>query len=303
MPPNPSIERKIAAFSVIGLMGLTAGYTSYYYEHHFYDQPAPVAQVQLQHYPSLHLDPAALTAKAAVLIDPQTGDILFAKNPELQLPLASLTKLATARAVLSSANNNQMVVIKQEDLKPDGDSGLHVGDVWRLADLVAFGLTTSSNDAMAAAASALSSNTAIARMNEEARQGDMPQSYFLNPTGLDISSSTAGAYGSALDVAHLVDDMLRTYPAVFEATIHPPKLSGKSGKGAESTTEPLWNMPGLIAAKTGYTDLAGGNLAVAVDLGLAQPVIAVVLGSTRDGRFDDVRMMVETMRTAIAHDH
>ena len=124
----------------------------------------------------------------------------------------------------------------------------------------------------------------------------MAQSYFLNSTGLDLSSSTAGAYGSALDVAHLVTLMLREYPDVFDATIKNPKTQAGSGIGSESTTEPIWDIPGLIAAKTGYTELAGGNLAVAVDLGLNQPVIVVVLGSTHEGRFEDVRYLTQEAR-------
>ena len=122
------------------------------------------------------------------------------------------------------------------------------------------------------------------------------QSFFLNTTGLDVSSSTAGAYGSALDVAHLVEKLLKEHGSIFEATTRHPISNGESGKGAMSTLEPLWSMPGLIAAKTGFTDLAGGNLAAAIDMGIGQPVIAVVLGSTREGRFEDVQLMVDTLR-------
>ena len=293
-PPLPS---KILSFLLIGCMGLVSGFTYDYYERAVFTLPSSVTENRDRVAPKeISLDPNLLTARAAVLIDPVTNTILFSKEGETQLPLASLTKLATARAVLSSAQANTFVVISEEDLKEEGDSGLHVGDVWRLVDLVAFGLTTSSNDAMAAAASALSEGTAVSRMNYAARSEGLAQSYFLNPTGLDVSSSTAGAYGSALDVARLVEILLREYPTIFEATVRWPQTPAESGKGAVSTTEPIWGLPGLIAAKTGFTDLAGGNLAVAVDLGLGEPVIAVVLGSTRERRFDDIRLLVEEAR-------
>lgn len=246
---------------------------------------------------TLALDPAVLEAKSAIIMDAETGEILFSKAAEEQRPLASLTKLATALAVLSH-DENRFITIRASDLEQDGDTHLHAGDVWRLGDLVAFGLTTSSNDAMTAAAQVLTEKGTVSNMNAAAVAEGLAQSYFLNPTGLDISSSTAGAYGSARDVATLVATLLKEHPAIFKATARPPKPNLNSGKGAVSTLEPLWSIPGLIAAKTGYTDLAGGNLAAAVDLGLGEPVIAVVLGSGHESRFIDVQKLIDAARAA-----
>lgn len=295
---EPNGIAKVSAYSVVALAGALLGSASSYYHYGLLlESSTPTSVISRQHLQPLRLNTDAIQAQAAVVYDPSSGNVLFAKNAQAQLPLASLTKLATAYAALSVGNAEQSVEIALRDLKSEGDTGLRAGDIWRLADLVAFGLTTSSNDAMAAVASALSGQDIVEEMNREAQNAHLEQTYFLNPTGLDISSSTAGAYGSALDVAHLVDMLLRQYPSVFQATTDEPKLSGSSGKGAEATTQPLWDMPGLIAAKTGYTDLAGGNLAVAVDLGLGEPVVVVVLGSTQEGRFSDVRTLVETLRS------
>ena len=251
--------------------------------------PAPLSHVSI--------DPKSIRAKSAILYDAATGEILYAKNPELQLPLASLTKLATALAVLSEGED-RFVTIRKQDLSPEGDSNLHVGDVWRVGDLVAFSLTSSSNDGMTAASQVLTKTGTIAAMNAAAASEGLTQSYYLNPTGLDESPSTAGAYGSALDVALLAKKLLQEHPAIFSATTKQPKPNGKSGAGEVSTLSPLWDVPGLIAAKTGYTKLAGGNLAAVVDIGLGQPIIAVVLGSTETGRFDDAHMLIESARAA-----
>jgi len=51
-------------------------------------------------------------------------------------------------------------------------------------------------------------------------------------------------------------------------------------------------VPGFIAGKTGYTDLAGGNLVVVFDVEPGQPLIAVALGSTQEGRFSDIRALI-----------
>lgn len=238
------------------------------------------------------LAPEALEAQAAVLYDPTTHTILYAKNEEAQLPLASLTKLATALATLTQ-DENQFITIAESDLAEEGDAGLKPGQTWRLSDLVAFGLTTSSNDAMAAASRALTRAGTVEKMNADARAEGLSQSYFLNPTGLDLSSSTAGAYGSARDVAALVERLIRTHPAVFEATAYRPESAPAS---VASTLTPAHSMSGFIAGKTGFTDLAGGNLAVVVDIGLNEPLIAVVLGSSREGRFTDVLTMLEAAK-------
>ena len=57
---------------------------------------------------------------------------------------------------------------------------------------------------------------------------------------------------------------------------------------AQNTNSTVNRIPGLIGSKTGYTTLAGGNLVIAFDVGLNHPIVIAVLGSTRDGRFEDV---------------
>jgi D-alanyl-D-alanine carboxypeptidase len=57
-------------------------------------------------------------------------------------------------------------------------------------------------------------------------------------------------------------------------------------------------MPGLLLSKTGYTDLAGGNLVIVFDVGIGHPVAIVVLGSTRDARFTDVEKL---MHATLSH--
>jgi D-alanyl-D-alanine carboxypeptidase len=279
------------------LFGVGALAMSYYEDAPDLNQIETAQSLAPQGLVPIALAPDELAAKAAIVYEPASGRVLYGKNTEEQLPLASLTKLATALAVLSQ-DENRLVTVTAEALAEEGDSGLSVGDLWRLGDLVAFGLTTSSNDAMAAAAQALTREETVAKMNRDAKAYGMAQSYFLNPTGLDISSSTAGAYGSARDVAYLVTALLTRHSSIFEATAYAPEPEGDSGKGAQSTLTPLASLPGLIAAKTGYTDLAGGNLAVAADIGLSEPVVVVVLGSTIDGRFEDAQKLIKAVAAA-----
>ena len=114
------------------------------------------------------------------------------------------------------------------------------------------------------------------------------------------TTDTSGAYGSAYDVALLASDFLKKYPQYFESSSHPSVTVSASGRTvtAIATALPLQDIPGFIAAKTGYTDLAGGNLVMAYDIDINHPLIAVVLGSTEEGRFDDIRTLVNASREA-----
>ena len=61
----------------------------------------------------------------------------------------------------------------------------------------------------------------------------------------------------------------------------------------------MGNIAGVLASKTGYTTLAGGNLVVAFDAGLNHPVIVAVLGSSYNGRFSDVTTLIEAAKAAL----
>jgi D-alanyl-D-alanine carboxypeptidase len=244
-----------------------------------------------------------LLAEAAVIYDPATKEVLYAKNAELTRPLASLTKLMTAHVVLDTIDTKQVVTLSSKDVSVEGDAGdwgLKVGDTMRIGDIIKLGLAASSNHAMSAAAAALGSEY-INDLNKTASDLGLSHTYFLNPTGLDESLETSGAYGSALDVARLTASFMREYPEYFEVSNKASVTIPVSGKPvtAKATTVPLLDIPGIIGAKTGFTDLAGGNLVVAYDVDVGRPLIAVVLGSSQAGRFSDMRTLIEASRNSI----
>jgi D-alanyl-D-alanine carboxypeptidase len=65
------------------------------------------------------------------------------------------------------------------------------------------------------------------------------------------------------------------------------------------TNQAIESLPGAEASKTGYTDMAGGNLGVVVDISLGHPVVIVVLGSTKEGRFRDMSILYNTLRKSL----
>jgi D-alanyl-D-alanine carboxypeptidase len=99
-------------------------------------------------------------------------------------------------------------------------------------------------------------------MNDLAKNLGLSHTYFLNVSGLDLSTTQAGAYGSAHDVARLFGYAASTSPNMFEQTAR-NKISIRATTGetvtALNTDEALASFPGLIVGKTGYTDLAEGK--------------------------------------------
>lgn len=249
--------------------------------------------------PRVSLEPASIMGKAAIIYDPGTRVVWWQKSANEELPLASLTKLMTAQVVLAHKSPATAVTITQADLKPEGDWGLKVGQTIPLGDLLHFGLTVSSNDAMAAAAAAIGPDY-VAQMNAEAKLLGLTHTHFLNPTGLDVNKSIAGAYGSAYDVARLIASFYRDHPDYLKGTdASNGTLTTTSGElVAAATAAPLGNVPGFIGGKTGFTDLAGGNLAIVFDVEPGHPLVAVVLGSSEVGRFDDIKMLINAARSA-----
>ena len=250
--------------------------------------------------PEIRLDAEALTARAAIVYDPVTNRALFSKNANEPLPLASLTKLMAAQAVLLEHPSDILVTISQESLRSEGDSGVRAGEVWSLYDLLMLGLVASSNDAMAAATGSVEGGV-VEAMNRATALLGLTETYFLNPTGLDLDLETSGAYGSAHDVAVLATAFMRHHSKFFEATAKETVTIRAGGRVIEatSTASPLLSTYGFIGAKTGYTDLAGGNLVAAFDIAVGHPLVVVVLGSTHEGRFKDIRTLITAVHKEI----
>lgn len=238
-------------------------------------------------------DNVKLEAKSAYVFDIVVEKPIFEFNAEAQLPLASLTKLMTAAVAKENIPEWALIEIGAEATKQEGDFGFLVGEKWKISDLLDAMLVSSANDA--AAAIAMSRSDFIPLMNKKSDELKLNQTYFLNSTGLDSSNYIAGAYGSARDVANLLNYLIKSHPSLLETTRYGEvRINSRIFK---NTNELIDETPGIIAGKTGYSGLAGGNLAVVFDMGLEHPVIIVALGSSEEGRFEDVRILYnETLK-------
>jgi len=240
-----------------------------------------------------------LEAKAFVVYDPQARRVIYGKNEKEALPLASLTKLMTAAAASDLFTPTSTIVISEKALLEEGDMGLNYGERWNFFELLNLMLVASSNDgaaAIASAASSLGKGDFIDLMNRKAKDLNLQTLSFSSPTGLDIENTLATAYGSPEDIAKLMAYLIKTQPQILEATQYSnwkeKSLDNKLHK-VKNTNEITDRLPGLLASKTGYTQSSGGNLAVAIDAGLNQPVILVVMGSTKESRFSDTEKLAQ----------
>ncbi len=244
-------------------------------------------------FPSVNLE-----ARAAYVYDVRTGEKLFSKNGDTTLPLASLTKIITALVAVRDIPADKDVTISQTALNTEGDSGLTLGEVWDLSDLAAFMLVISSNDGATALRESYEAHTGgsfIAAMNNKATKLGI-SAQFVNETGLDMGFGHETNAGSAHDVALLLAAALSEVPSLFDVTRSDSvTFVSKSGTRhvAENTNHLINDVPWALGAKTGFTDAAGGNLAVAFDRSVGHPVVVVVMGSSREGRFEDVRKLIE----------
>lgn len=248
----------------------------------------------------------SVQAKAAYVLDVSAGKALYAKNENMVLPLASVAKIMTAIAAVDAMPRNTVVRIRPEYLAQEGDTGLLVDESWQLKDLIDYSLVVSSNDGAAAIAAAAGFATSgatdvsaaesdfVLRMNAKARKIGLAHTAFSNPTGLDVDVARSGAYGTAKDMATLFSYALSNYPEILEATrynrIRVNSLDNIPHVGI-NTNQGVNVVPGILASKTGYTDLSGGNLVIVFNAGLNRPIVVSVLGSTYDGRFEDVERL------------
>jgi len=254
-----------------------------------------------------------ITARAAYVWDIKNQKALYNKNAGKQLPLASLTKLMTALIAYEHLDAENRVAITTEALLEEGDSMFSGGEIFTMHDLANFTLITSSNDgayALAAATGAALASSQnptdafINTMNAKAEELGLSQSYFTNPTGLDVDGTQSGSYGSARDMAFLMEYLALAHPEILEGTkaVHSTIYSQEGAAlQAVNTNERIADIPGLIGSKTGFTRLAGGNLVIAYDAGLNRPIVIAVLGSTREGRFSDVTTLIDATSRALTN--
>lgn len=227
--------------------------------------------------------PPTLDAKAWLLIDNGSGQVLAANNPDTRIEPASLTKLMTAYVAFGAI---QQGIIRRDQTIPVSEKAWKVGGSKMFlepnkpvtVDQLLHGMITqSANDACIALAEAIagSEDKFVEMMNREAQRLGLTGTHFVNATGLTEPQH----YATVRDLATLASAIIRDYPTFY------PLYSEKEFR-YNSITQPnrnrlLWLDPTVDGMKTGHTDAAGYCL-VSSSLRPPRRLLSVVVGTASD---------------------
>jgi D-alanyl-D-alanine carboxypeptidase (penicillin-binding protein 5/6) len=198
----------------------------------------------------------SIDARAFLVQDATTGEVLAQHNASARVPIASLTKLMTVLLTLKSGAELSSVVTVQRDAADVGESSIHLraGERITVSDLLKGALIQSANDAADALADYVAHGNEAAfvtRMNVEARRLGLRRSHFVRPDGLDAP----GHLSTAHDVTVLALRLMR-YPVV-RAIVRQRDATIAGGRRLHTWDDLLGVFRGLVGVKTGHTDNAG----------------------------------------------
>ena len=236
-------------------------------------------------------------ASAAILIEAESGQVLFEHNPDERLPIASVTKVMTMLLTVEAIDGGivsltDTVTVSENAASMGGSQAfMEAGEQMSLDDMLKAIAVSSCNDAAVAVAEHLagSESAFVEKMNKRAKELGMTSTDFVNCTGLD---DDAMHYSSARDVALMSRELL-THPIIFDyTTIWMDSI--RDGKfGLANTNKLIRFYTGANGLKTGSTSKARYCLSAAA-LRDGMQLIAVVLGSpTSAQRFAAAKTMLD----------
>lgn len=223
-----------------------------------------------------------IKARAAVVMEAETGRVLFAKNPELRLFPASTTKLMTALVVLDWMQPDDVVTVSKHAVASSATKiGLRHGDTITVKALLHAALIKSANDAAIALAEAAagSEEAFVELMNRKATALGLLNTRFINPNGLP----GPGQYTTALELAGIMRETGR-HPLLKEILgTRVAEVSTGDGrtKTISNTNQLLWSGQEILG-KTGYTRDALHCFVGAGDCGSGQLIVALLGEPLRD---------------------
>ncbi len=250
--------------------------------------------------PTPSTPPPTIRALAGFLMDVSNGNILFTKNADEKLAMASTTKIMTAVLALENGNLDQPVTIGADALNLPFDAsrmGVSVGEVLTMRQLL-YGLMLPSGDDVAVAiADAIGKERKenfVDLMNEQARYLGLTHTHYVNASGLDAP----GHYTSASDLAHLARFAFRLplFAAIVDTYEYKiPATSQHKAYDLRNTNQLLWptgGYPGADGVKTGTTGDAGACLVFSA-LRSNHHLVGVVLDAPTDAaRYKDARALL-----------
>lgn len=210
----------------------------------------------------------ATEASAMAVIECDTGMLLYEKNKDLRLPMASTTKIMTALLTLEYCRPDEMVKIADDAVGVEGSSiYLQNGEIMSVKDLLYGLMLASGNDAAVALACKVGGSVEgfVELMNAKAAQMGLTSTHFVTPNGLHDDEHLTTAYELCLIAREaLKNELFR----MIVSTKYYKTETGNVNRTFKNKNSLLWNYDGAFGVKTGYTMAAGRCL---------------VFGAERDG--------------------
>ena len=239
-----------------------------------------------------------LSATSALVLDTTTGNVLYSKNPQQKLPMASLTKITTAIIALENKNKTDKYLVAKEDLVGEDSMGLDVGEILSQKELLYGLMLHSGNDAAETFATNFKGGRKafIKAMNDKVKSLGLFDTNFTNPTGLEGDGKQ---YTTSYDLVVLTKYALDNFPifsevvSTFDYTL--VKTATHKEYVLENETNLLTSYPGVKGVKTGYTPEAGYCLVTYLDYG-GHKIIAVILGSN-DRRGEMIELLDYSLKS------
>lgn len=236
-----------------------------------------------------------ITAASALFVDTVTGKVLYAKNPEAKLPIASLTKIMTTIIALEKKTQEDtfIVSVRASEMEPD-KMLLLPGEKHTLRNLLDGIFLVSANDASEVIAEGTTGRREefINLMNSKATQLGMNNTLFVNPSGLEEDSKTQ--HSTSLDVAIMSRYLIRKWSEIVDISSQPYVYIERTPEHQDyemySGINLLMTYPGVVGLKTGFTPEAGLTL-VTLARRENKEILGVLLGATN--RRDDAKLMLD----------
>ena len=239
-----------------------------------------------------------IKAKSAILMDAQTGTVLYCKNENEPLPPASVTKIMTLLLVMEAIENgtfsteDKVIVSTNASLKGGSQIFLEEGEEITVLDLLKSTIIASANDSATALAELVSGSEAafVDRMNARAKELGLKNTSFENCTGLDdtVTNHVSSAYDIALMSRELIKyDLVLQFSSLWQDTV-------RNGEFTLTNTNRLVRYySGCTGLKTGSTDQAGFCVSATAKRN-GMHLIAVVMGSdNREDRNEAARCLLD----------
>lgn len=236
-----------------------------------------------------------ISAKSGYFVEVNSGEVLYQKDPNSKLPIASLVKVMTAILSLENKNLNDKFIVSEKAAYQEPDEmQLIAGERLTLEELLYGIFLISANDAAEVLAEGLTGDreTFISLMNKKAKLLGMENTLFTNPTGYDEDEKEH--YSTAYDVMLMARYLIKNYPQVLSisSTEHVilPKSTEHQDYDMYSGINLLTTYPGVLGLKTGFTPQAGYSL-----ITIVKKADKVVLGVLLDApsRRDDAKILVD----------